>query len=87
MESGAPTDAGPVERVGIRELKAQASDIIRRVRDERIAFDVSVRGEVVARISPTSQLRRSTAEREAFWARHSDLVARMGAAGDYQVER
>jgi prevent-host-death family protein len=38
--------------VGIRELKAQASDIIRRVRDKNETFIVTYRGRAVARIEP-----------------------------------
>ena len=38
--------------VGIRELKAQASDIIRRVRDSNETFIVTYRGRAVARIEP-----------------------------------
>ncbi len=38
--------------VGIRELKAQASDIIRRVRDANETFIVTYRGRAVARIEP-----------------------------------
>ncbi len=38
--------------VGIRELKSQASDIIRRVRDGNETFVVTYRGRPVARLEP-----------------------------------
>ncbi len=38
--------------VGIRELKTQASDIIRRVRDTNETFVVTYRGQPVARLEP-----------------------------------
>ena len=38
--------------VGIRELKTQASDIIRRVRDDNETFVVTYRGRPVAKLEP-----------------------------------
>ena len=38
--------------VGIRELKTQASDIIRRVRDGNETFVVTYRGRPVAKLEP-----------------------------------
>ncbi len=39
-------------KVGVRELKANTSEIVRQVREEHATFDVTYRGEVVARIVP-----------------------------------
>lgn len=41
--------------VGIRELKAHTSDILRKVRDEGQTIDVTLRGEVIARIVPATR--------------------------------
>ena len=41
-----------METIGIRELKAQASEILRRVREEGAA---SYRGRAVARLVPVTQ--------------------------------
>lgn len=41
-----------MNEVGIRELKTQASDIIRRVRDTNETIVVTYRGRAVARIEP-----------------------------------
>jgi prevent-host-death family protein len=38
--------------VGIRELKARTSEIIRRVRERGEVVDITYRGEVVARLVP-----------------------------------
>ena len=38
--------------VGIRELKSQASEIIRQVREDRVEYLVTLRGEPVATLSP-----------------------------------
>jgi len=41
-----------MNEVGVRELKTQASDIIRRVRDTNETIVVTYRGKAVARIEP-----------------------------------
>lgn len=38
--------------VGIRELKSQASEIVRQVREEQVEYVVTLRGEPVAILSP-----------------------------------
>jgi prevent-host-death family protein len=44
---------GPkTERVGIRELRQNLSVYVRRVRDEGRAYEVTERGEPVARLTP-----------------------------------
>ena len=40
------------ERVGIRELRQNLSVYVKRVRDEGRAYDVTERGEPVARLTP-----------------------------------
>jgi prevent-host-death family protein len=47
-ESGQPKP----ERVGIRELRQNLSVYIRRVREEGRAYEVTERGEPVARLTP-----------------------------------
>ncbi|MCZ2127622.1 MAG: type II toxin-antitoxin system Phd/YefM family antitoxin [Anaerolineales bacterium] len=41
-----------VEEIGVRELKARASDVIRAVRERRIRYVVTYRGTPVAVIAP-----------------------------------
>jgi prevent-host-death family protein len=68
--------------IGVRELKARASEVIRRVRERGEAVDVTHRGEVVARLVPVprpsrrrgaattwSTLDRVSAEISARWPR------------------
>ena len=42
-------------RVGVRELKAHATTIVRQVREEGASFDVTYRGRVVARLTPVPE--------------------------------
>jgi len=44
-----------METIGIRKLKAQATAILRRVREEGTAFEITYRGRVVARLVPVTQ--------------------------------
>ena len=75
-------------QVGIRELKNDASEIIRAVREERAEYVVTLRGRPVAFIVPVDEgrqeaeaTRRATAIREnaAFWERMAALRAEIGA--------
>jgi len=51
------------ERVGIRELRQNLSVYVKRVREEGRAYDVTERGEPVARLTPLSNRPASTYER------------------------
>ncbi len=53
---------GP-ERVGIRELRQNLSVYVRRVREEGRAYQVTERGEPVARLMPLEKRALSTYER------------------------
>ena len=56
--------------IGIRQLKEQASEIVRRVREESATFDVTYRGRIVARLVPVKQ---SQDDRAASLALLDDL--------------
>jgi prevent-host-death family protein len=58
-----------MEQVGVKELKAHASEILRRV-EEGEEVEISRRGKVVARLVPTVQ---TSAEERA--KRAEDLIA------------
>jgi len=65
-------------RVGIRELKNDASEIIRAVREERTEYIVTYRGEPVAMIVPVAERIDGTGvliERPdaAFWEELANL--------------
>jgi prevent-host-death family protein len=51
------------ERVGIRELRQNLSVYVKRVREEGRAYEVTERGEPVARLTPLDDRPRSTLER------------------------
>lgn len=57
-------------RIGLRELRDHLSEVIREVRDEDLAVDVTLHGEVVAELRP----RRAT-----------PLVGRRGPPTDDQI--
>ncbi|MGI8823460.1 MAG: type II toxin-antitoxin system Phd/YefM family antitoxin [Acidimicrobiia bacterium] len=51
------------ERVGIRQLRQNLSVYVRRVRQEGRAYEVTERGEPVARLTPLEDRPMSTIER------------------------
>lgn len=51
------------DRVGIRALRQNLSVYVRRVREEGRAYEVTERGEPVARLSPLEDRKMSTIER------------------------
>lgn len=51
------------ERVGIRELRQNLSVYVKRVREEGRAYEVTERGEPVARLTPLEDRPMSTYER------------------------
>lgn len=70
--------------VGIRELKTHAGEIVRRVRDDRTSIDITYRGEVVARIVPTSHsLDKRDAER--IWQQRRELLLEIAQHGHDDV--
>ena len=44
-----------IEKIGIRELKNQTSQILRRVREDMVEYVVTLRGEPVAVLRPLTQ--------------------------------
>jgi prevent-host-death family protein len=73
--------------VGVRELKEQTSEIIRRVREDGETIDITYRGDVVATIVPKRTLAQSRAQVDEFWRRQRQLVRDLGKAlGDRPVD-
>lgn len=63
--------------VGIRELKAQASSIVRQVAEERAPYTITHHGKPIAMIVPIDEIDDTTddaIERQAAWERFK-LVA------------
>ena len=65
--------------VGVRELKANASGILRRVRDRGETVDVTHRGRVVAQIVPVAAPATAASEDAAVWSDIDRLAAEIGA--------
>jgi prevent-host-death family protein len=63
--------------VGIRELKQNASELIRMVRETNNEVQVTYRGKVVARLIPVERITPS-GETEA-WAQLDHLAVEIGA--------
>ncbi len=57
------TPAARPERVGIRQLRQNLSVYVRRVREQGRAYEVTERGEPVARLAPLEDRPTSTVER------------------------
>lgn len=65
-------------KVGIRELKQQTSELIRRVRDEGVEVQIFYHGKVVALLVPVASATQSEQEANA-WMDIDHLAAEIGA--------
>jgi len=65
--------------IGVRELKAGASRVLRRVRERGEEIEVTYRGRVVARIVPVSQERPRARASAAVWSSLDRLAREIGA--------
>lgn len=66
--------------IGIRELKSQASEIVRAVREGRVEYVITHRGRPVAMIVPfeeTPEPRKLS--HEQFWVEMDELIQQMEA--------
>jgi prevent-host-death family protein len=70
-------------RIGIRELKNRASEIVREVRESQATYVVTVRGEPVAELRPLPAQgirERRQEEVEQVMAEIDELARRIGRA-------
>jgi prevent-host-death family protein len=65
------------EEIGIRELKANTSEVLRRVREEHASYDVTYRGKVVARLVPAAEDGFDQEESDKLWKEMDELAARV----------
>lgn len=65
--------------VGIRELKTNISEIMRRVRESGEVIDITYRGEVVARLIPTRPAVTTADELAALWSDMDRLAEQVAA--------
>ena len=66
--------------VGIRELKARASQVIRRVREHNETIDVTHHGKVVARLVPVSRSSSRNRAPAAAWSTLDRVAREIGAS-------
>ena len=63
-----------MREIGVRELKERTSEILRHVREDHEAFDITYRGRVVARLMPAASDQIDEAEEDALWAEMDELA-------------
>ncbi len=69
---------GDMVTVGIRELKQQASELIRKVREEGAEVQITYHGKVVALLVPVAEVDQTEQEAKA-WMEIDNLAAEIGA--------
>jgi prevent-host-death family protein len=70
-----PSWEDEVRSIGIRELKAQVSQIVREVGERREPIAITHRGRVVARLIPTEPAQAPEDDLARFWAEWDELAA------------
>lgn len=66
-------------QVGVKDLKAHTSEILRRVREEGEVFEITYRGETVAQLTPAASCRPvSDEEIDQYLAELDALAADIG---------
>jgi len=65
--------------VGIRELKQQASKLLRRVRENGETIEVTYHGEVIARVIPVNPPSAQERDMNAIWTDLDQLTAEISA--------
>lgn len=59
--------------IGVREFKANPSKYLRLVKEEHQVFDITVRGQAMARLVPVDQ-EASADELAEYWRQHRQLA-------------
>jgi prevent-host-death family protein len=68
-----------MEEIGVRELKENASEVVRRVREEKATYRITYRGRAVAELLPLPQGEEEHADWERIWAEMDELAAEVSA--------
>ncbi len=71
--------------IGVRELKAHASEILREVQEQRAEYLITHRGRAVARLVPAEPPAASQAEIEAWLAEWEEIAAEIGRLAPERV--
>lgn len=64
---------------GVRELKENASELVRLVREEKQEVEITYRGKVVARLVPAEDADETARRSDEAWARFRQLAQEIGA--------
>jgi prevent-host-death family protein len=64
--------------IGVRDLRARASKILRRVREKGETIEITYRGQVIARIVPALPVKPDSATLDAIWADMDRLASEIG---------
>jgi len=63
--------------IGVRELKENASEVLRRVREEKATYRITYRGRVIAELAPTADNEREHDDWERIWAEMDETAAQI----------
>lgn len=66
------------EEIGIRELKANTSEVLRRVREEHASYVVTYRGRVIAKLVPAEDEEFDQEASDRLWKRMDELAEEVG---------
>ena len=66
------------ETIGVRELKAHASEILKCVREEGASYTVTHRGHAIARLTPIQPRRQKYDSVEELLASFDELAEEIG---------
>ena len=66
--------------IGVRELKAHASQVLRELQEKGEPVEVTVRGRAIARLIPVGAMRPRPEETAAAWTDLDELAAQIGAS-------
>ena len=77
-----------METIGVREVRERASEIMRRVRDDGEAFEVSYRGRVIARLVPVTlpETKDTLTNFSADWEKLTEAISAHWPEGVSAVE-
>jgi prevent-host-death family protein len=68
-----------MREVGVRELKQHASEVLRRLQEDRETVAITRRGRVIARLVPVEEPEERHAEASRVWADMDGLAQEVGA--------
>jgi prevent-host-death family protein len=71
--------------IGVRELKAHTSRVLRDVRENGQTIEITVRGRAVASLVPISAAHASHQDTSVVWADLDRLAAQIGASWSADV--